>query len=254
MNVDVEKIIALVKSTKGLIHNQELREQVKKKGPGNYVTQVDMNVQTYLQRELNILVPEAEFMGEETGVRELRAESFWILDPVDGTANLVHGYQCSAVSLGLYSRGEVVLGIIYDPFREELFYAEKGKGAFLNGRPIHVAEEECLSETIVAVGTLPYYKDLGRKNFARLERIYTASEDIRRTGSAAIDLANTAAGRQGGYFEEILQPWDFAAGKLLVEEAGGRVTDFAGQPVDVTRPGSVLASNGKLHAELLSLL
>ena len=146
------------------------------------------------------------------------------------------------------------MGIIYDPFREEIFHAEKGKGSFRNGEPIHVAAAETLGDTIISIGTAPYQKELAHENFQKFERIFTKCQDIRRTGSAAMDLAYAACGRTGGFFEARLQPWDFAAGMLLVEEAGGKVTRFDGSRINPTEPGEILATNGKLHEELQRLL
>lgn len=248
------EIIELVKKTKVFVEDRGMADQIKTKGDADYVTLVDTRIQSFLFEELKKIAPQIQFLGEEDGFHEMTGDAFWILDPIDGTTNLIHDYKHSTVSLGLYRQGEIVLGIVYDPFREELFYAEKGKGSFCNGEPIHVSGAQSLSETIVGIGTAPYHKELAAENFARFQRVFEKSQDIRRTGSAAQELAYVAAGRTGAYFEKILQPWDFAAGLLLIQEAGGRVTDFQGKPVDPARPGSVLATNGPLHQELLGLL
>lgn len=180
----------------------------------------------------------------------MSGDTYWILDPIDGTTNLIHDYQHSVVSLALYNKGEIVLGVIYDPFREDVYYAQKGKGSFLNGSPIHVSDAETLRETIVTIGTSPYDRELTEVNFQRFQRVFERSQDIRRTGSAALDLAYVACGRTGGFFESLLSPWDFAAGMLLVTEAGGRVTNYAGESLNLLQRGSVIASNGKVHEEL----
>ena len=224
------------------------------KGPADYVTQVDTDIQGFLAKELGNLFPEIQFLGEEEGLHEMSGDTYWILDPIDGTTNLIHDYQHSVVSLALYEKGEITLGIVYDPFREDVYYAEKGKGSFLNGTPIHVSDAETLAETIIAIGTSPYDRELAKENFERIQRVFTKSQDIRRTGSAAMDLAYVACGRTGGFFEPRLSPWDFAAGMLLVAEAGGRVTDFAGEPLNLLKRGSVVASNGKVHDELRRLV
>lgn len=254
MSVEIREVMRLVRETKQFVENREMAGQVKVKGLADYVTQVDMQIQTFLRENLYELAPEIEFLGEEEGLHAMKGDTFWILDPIDGTTNLVHDYQHSTVSLGLYSKGEIILGVIYDPFREEMFHAEKGKGSFVNGRPIHVAEAKHLSETIISIGTAPYQKELAPKNFACFQRVFEKSEDIRRTGSAAMDLAYTAAGRIGGFFEARLQPWDFAAGMLLVKEAGGKITRFDGSEVNPVEPGEIVATNGKLHDELRALL
>jgi len=254
LNFDVNKVIDLVKQTKQFVENREMAGDVTVKGLADYVTKVDVGIQNFLREKLSELAPEIQFLGEEDGLHEMSGTTFWILDPIDGTTNLIHGYLHSAVSLGLCHKGEMVLGIIYDPFREEVFYGEKGKGSFLNNLPIHVSGAEHISETIIGAGSAPYQKELADKNFDRMKRVFCAAQDIRRTGSAAMELAYTACGRQGGYFEIILQPWDFAAGIIILEEAGGKITDFDGKPLQPAKAGSVVASNGKFHEELLALV
>ena len=252
--MDIRDVIELVKQAKPFIQNRDMADHIKVKGPADYVTQVDTNVQKFLSEKLYELAPQIQFLGEEEGLHAMSSDTFWILDPVDGTTNLIHDYQLSTVSLGLYEKGEIVMGVIYDPFREEVFHAEKGKGSFRNGEPIHVASAGTLEETIIAIGTAPYQKELAHENFQRFERIFMKCQDIRRTGSAAMDLAYTACGRIGGFFEARLQPWDFAAGMLLVEEAGGKITRFDGSAVNPVEPGGILATNGKLHEEIRKLL
>jgi len=237
--MEMQEIIALMKKTKTFVENRERAGHIKVKGPADYVTQVDTDIQ---------------FLGEEEGLHEMPGDTYWILDPIDGTTNLIHDYQHSVVSLGLYDRGEITLGVIYDPFREDVYHAQKGKGSFLNGKPIHVSDAAALEETIITIGTSPYDRELTGQNFKRFQSVFEKSQDIRRTGSAALDLAYVACGRTGGFFEALLSPWDFAAGMLLVTEAGGQVTDFAGGPLDLLRRGSVVATNGRIHEALRALL
>ena len=149
-------------------------------------------------------------------------------------------------------RDEIVMGIVYNPFHEEIFSAIKGKGSFLNGQPIKVSKAEKLSDTIIGLGTAK--RELADENFARFRRVFGACQNVRRIGSAALELAYTACGRQDGYFEIYLNPWDYAAGMLLVQEAGGIVTDFAGNPLNPREGGSVVGTNGNIHGELLKLL
>lgn len=252
--MELQEIIALVKETKAFVGNRERAGHIKTKGRADYVTQVDTDIQNFLARELGSRFPAIQFLGEEEGLHEMSGDTYWILDPIDGTTNLIHDYQHSMVSLALYEKGEITLGIVYDPFREEVYHAQKGRGSFLNGFPIHVSEAETLSETMIAAGTSPYDRELAEENFKRIRRVFDSAQDIRRTGTAAMDLVYVACGRTGGFFEPRLSPWDFAAGMLLVKEAGGQVTDFAGKPLDFSKRGSVVASNGKIHEELLRLL
>lgn len=250
--MDIQKIISLVTQTKSLIKNREMASHVKEKGIADYVTQVDIAVQDFLKKELFVLAPEIQFLGEEAGLQEMEADSFWILDPVDGTTNLMHDYQHSTVSLALCRQGEIVMGIVYDPFREDVFWAEKRKGSFLNGAPIHVSGAKTLSDTIIGLGIAK--RAQADENFARFLKVFKQSQDVRRLGSAALELAYTACGRQGGYFEGYLNPWDYAAGMLLIQEAGGEVTDFAGKPLDPRKGSSIVGTNGYIHTELLQLL
>lgn len=252
--MDLNEIITLVKKTKIYVENREKAGHVKVKGLADYVTQVDTDIQNFLSLELGRLFPGIQFLGEEEGLHTISGDTYWILDPIDGTTNLIHDYQHSVVSLGLYERGEITLGIVYDPFREDVYHAIKGGGSFLNGTPVHVSGSETLGETIVSIGTSPYYRELTEENFRRFQKVFAKSQDIRRSGSAALDLAYVACGRTGGFFEEILSPWDFAAGMLLVTEAGGRVTNFAGGSLNFAERGSVLATNGLIHEELRSLM
>ncbi len=250
----IQEVIELVKSVRPFVQNRERAGHIQVKGPADYVTQVDTDIQNYLSRKLNELAPGIQFLGEEEGLHEMDADTYWILDPIDGTTNLIHDYQHSVISLGLYDKGEITLGVIYDPFRDDVYYAQKGQGSFLNGSPIHVSDAGTLSETIVTIGTSPYDRELTKINFRRFQRVFEKSQDIRRTGSAALDLAYLACGRTGGFFESLLSPWDFAAGMLLVTEAGGKVTDYAGAPLNLLKRGSVVATNGKVHEQLRALM
>lgn len=250
--MDIQHIISLVKETKGIITNREMAAHVKEKGVADYVTQVDVAVQDFLKKALYTLAPDIQFLREETGLQRMDTDSYWILDPVDGTTNLMHDYQHSVVSLALCRQKEIVMGIIYDPFHDEIFSAVKGGGSFLNGKPIHVSSAHKLSETIIGIGTAK--RELAKENFARFLKVYENSQDVRRLGSAALELAYTACGRQGGYFEVYLNPWDYAAGMLLVQEAGGIVTDWNGNALDPAQGSQVAGTNGQVHEELLKLL
>lgn len=250
--MDIDKIIGLVKETRGIIMNREMAGHVKEKGLADYVTQVDCAVQDFLNTRLHDLYPSIGFLREETGLHQMTDEHYWILDPVDGTTNLMHDYQHSVVSLALCCHGEITMGIIYDPYHEELFSAIKGKGSFLNGKPIHVSDDTTLSDTIIGVGCTK--REPAKPNFDRFLKVYEEVQDLRRLGSAALELAYTACGRQGGYFEHHLYPWDFAAGILLVREAGGKITDWSGNDLGPATDSAVVATNSHIHSQLLNLL
>lgn len=201
---------------------RELTTISAKEGHANYVTNIDCMVQAFLEKALLQLLPGSQFIGEEKENAALTDAPTWIVDPLDGTTNLIHDYRMSAVSIALCENRQPVLGLIWQPYTREMFFAEKGRGAFLNDRPIHVASTP-FNEALVAFGTAPYNEELEETGIAMAAEFLHLCADIRRTGSAAMDLANLAAGRTDAYFEMRLKPWDYAAGSLIVQEAGGRI-------------------------------
>lgn len=250
----MNEIINLIRELKPLLMNRELSGSITEKGRADFVTAVDTSVQAKLSEELLKMYPDIGFMGEEGEHESVDLSGrIWILDPVDGTTNLIHDYRMSAVSLGLLDGGEPVMGIIYNPFTEELFCAEKGRGAYLNGKKIEVSSEKHIHNALIAFGTSPYDKQLADVNFRMIKEAYLRSGDIRRSGSAALDLAYTACGRIDGFFERNLKPWDYCAGICVVNEAGGRVTNMNGGAVTFDRNSDILASNGKIHYEMMGI-
>ncbi len=222
----------------------------------NMVTAYDVAVQNFLIREITAQIPDAFFFAEEkeNNAEDLKREYCFVIDPIDGTANFVHQYHRSAISVALFSRGEVVFAAVYDPYLDEMFSAVKGGGAFLNGTPICVSERD-MAHALTAFGTSPYYKDaLAKKSFRLAYEFYLHTGDIRRSGTAAIDLAYLAAGRNDIFFEGILSPWDIAAGSLLITEAGGNITTFEGTAIDFSKPSSVLAANKTLYGDAFQLM
>ena len=245
MKIDMNKLVALVKGTKQLLTDKQAVSQVTIKGASDYVTQVDFRVQEYLREQLYKEWPGIQFMGEEKDNSEIDFNGdIWILDPVDGTTNLIHDFRNSAVSLGLCSRGKMVCGVIYQPFSDEVFTAVKGEGAFLNGEPIHVSRAETMADSLISIGTTPYEHEYADRNFEIFKKVFLDCQDIRRIGSAAIELAYVACGRLDAFFEMNLKPWDYAAGLLLIEEAGGTVTGFQGEEPVPWEKGSIVGSNG----------
>lgn len=227
---------------------------VTKKGDINLVTEADLASEALIIERIKSYYPKHAILAEEAGNAVVADAGTWkwIIDPLDGTTNYAHGYPCFAVTLALEHEGEVVIGVTLDPTRDELFAAEKGRGATLNGKPIAVSSTDDLGNSLICTG-FPY--DFKRKDdFARhLTAFLMQSRGVRRDGSAAIDLAYVACGRFDGFWEEGLNPWDMAAGKLLVEEAGGWVTDYSGGAFDIYRP-PICASNGKIHNAMLAVL
>ena len=228
---------------------------VSKKGDINLVTEADLASEALIVERISSHFPKNSILAEEGGdvITVEGSDSFkWIIDPLDGTTNYAHGYPCFCVTLALEHDGEIVLGVTFDPTRDELFAAEKGQGASLNGRRITVSETEKLSESLIVTG-FPYdFKS--RPDFARhLNEFLYHSRGVRRDGSAAIDMAYVACGRYDGFWEEGLNPWDMAAGVLLINESGGQVTNYDGTPFSIYRP-PLCASNGRIHGEMLQVL
>lgn len=253
--INFDKIIEIVKDAAKLFADDTAAAHIKEKGLSDYVTEVDMKVQKTLYEKLFNLYPDIQFMGEEKENNDIDFEKpVWILDPVDGTTNLIHRFPGSCISLGLAFQKEVLAGIVYNPYYDELFFARKGHGAFLNGAPIHVHPAPLLSESLISAGTSPYRHDLTDSVFRQIQNVFLRAQDIRRIGSAAIELCYVACGRTDAYFELILKPWDFAAGMIILLEAGGKVTDYSGAPVSPEHSVSMLATNGRIHEELLEVL
>ncbi len=228
--------------------------QVSVKGPGNFVTAADHRAEKTLQTELAKARPGYSFLGEEGGRTEGTDKTHvWIVDPLDGTTNFMHGIPQFGISIALQREGTIVAGVVYNPILEELYTAERGKGAFLNDRRIRVAARSRLADAVIACG-LPH---LGRPGPARFRAEFAAVQEkvagLRRFGAAALDLAWVAAGRVDAYWERDLSPWDLAAGMLLVREAGGFVTDLEGRE-DALAAGDVIAGNEAIHRDLLRLL
>ena len=228
----------------------------EKFGDANYVTVFDVKVQNFLINEIKAIYPDAVFMAEEkeNDPEVLQAERCFIIDPIDGTTNFIRDYKQSSISLAMISKGEVILGIVYNPYLDELFSATANNGAFLNGKRINVSSR-AFSDAVVGYGTSPYYKDeLGIDTFDTAYSVFMKCADLRRTGSAAIDLANVAAGRIDGFFEMRLSPWDIAAGYLLIKEAGGVMTDYKGAELNFSSTSSVIAGSSAIYGELMKII
>ena len=173
---------------------------------------------------------------------------------MDGTTNLIHSFRHSAVSLALSEAGQILFGVVYNPYSGECFTARRRQGAFCNGSPIRVSSADRLEDSLLSVGTVPGRRELADTAFRQMRALYDACQDVRRTGCASLDLCWVACGRLDGYVELSLQPWDYAAGMLIVEEAGGRVTVLDGSPLSLSQGGPLLATNGQLHSALLTIL
>jgi myo-inositol-1(or 4)-monophosphatase len=223
------------------------------KGEINLVTEADRSSEEIITSRIKRLFPDHDIMAEEGTNVTRGAEYRWIIDPLDGTTNYAHGFPVFCVSMALQRMSQVILGVIYNPMLDELFVAQRGEGAFLQGRKIHVSHTKRLAEGFLGTG-FPYdVRENSRDALAYFDEMIPKAQAIRRAGSAALDLAYLAAGRFDGFWELRLNPWDTAAGWILVEEAGGLVTDFSGNPYVLESP-SIVGSNGVLHKELTEVL
>ncbi|MBC8185070.1 inositol monophosphatase [candidate division KSB1 bacterium] len=236
----------LIKNSLGTLSS----ENIQNKDVFDFVTNVDKESEQLIIDSIRKHFPDHEILAEESGKTGRKQVYRWIIDPLDGTTNFIHSYPNSAVSIALEENGTLILGVIYDPFRDELFYAEKGKGAFLNDRPIHVSKRSNLNQCLIATGFPFRNKDFLSLYWQVLSEIFLKVSGIRRTGSAALDLAHIACGRFDGFWELKLSPWDVAAGSVIIQEAGGKITDFAGENNHVWT-GNVIASNNLVHDFLL---
>ncbi len=239
----------------GRIQKEWLRKdkQVELKGAINLVTEVDRRCEQRIVGIIKKAFPDHNILTEETLMPELPSPYRWIIDPLDGTTNYAHGYPCFCTSIALELEGEIVLGAIYDPLLDELFTAQKGKGAFLNKERIAVSLTDQLTNALICTG-FPYdLRESPENNLDHFNDFIMKARAIRRDGAAALDLCYVAAGRFDGFWELKLNAWDVAAGKLLIEEASGRVTDFQGGPLDI-HGQQILASNGRIHGEMIRVL
>lgn len=239
-------------------HHIESDGSVKEKSgdAANLVTVYDVAVQDFLLSEIKKKITNATFIAEEkeNDPAVLQNEYCFIIDPIDGTANFAHEYRHSCISLAMFSHGEAVFCAVYDPYQNEMFSATKGQGAFLNGKRIHVADRDT-AHSIVAFGTSPYYKaTLGDVTFKICHELFLAFSDLRRCGSAALDLAYLAAGRNDVFFECVLSPWDIAGGALLITEAGGVITDMDGNAISYEKPSPVVAATPRVYDTVLQIV
>lgn len=248
----LETAVEIAREAGAMLANYfERRVAYELKGEFDLVTEADRASERLVVERLRAHFPSHSIVAEEGGGNEGTSEYRWYVDPLDGTTNFAHGFPVYNVTLGLERAGQMICGVIYDPERREMFSTERGAGAWLNNRRIHVSKTARLKEALLATG-FPSYKRHLSVNIHFYHQLAMVSHGVRRAGSAAIDLAWVACGRLEGFWEFGLNPWDMAAGMLLVEEAGGRVSDMQGGPAKVGSP-KLLADNGLVHDEILAL-
>ena len=250
----VQTIADIVRAAGQIILQADADKHVRRKSSKHdLVTRYDTQVQEFLCCALLDILPGAGFYGEEDdGDAVCLSGLHFIVDPIDGTTNFIKGLRRSCVSVALADGERIALGVIYNPYTDEMFTAEAGKGAFLNGEPIHASR--CgMDEAVVYAGASPYYPACYDETFHLARSLMGRCVDIRRSGSAALELCDVACGRAEAYFEALLSPWDYAAGSLIVQEAGGFATDIAGKPLQFAERSSLAAANPACFDELLRL-
>ncbi len=233
-------------------HGKSGEWEIYNKGIHDFVTEADKEIERFLVGSLQRLLPESGFLTEEKTVENQKRDWMWIIDPIDGTTNFIHGLYPVAVSVALQYQGQTVLGVVYEPGLDEMFYATE-KGAFLNGKPIRVSGEKKLEKSLIATGFPFKNYDKLREYMQSFEYLMFHTSGIRRLGSAATDLVYVACGRLDGFYEYGLSPWDVAAGAFIVEKAGGKISDFSAK-ADWLYGGEILATNGLIHNEFIMIL
>ena len=224
---------------------------IENKSPFDYVTEVDKISEQLIISSIKKYFPNHEILAEESGSYKNINTYRWLIDPLDGTTNFIHGNPHCSISIALQKEDQIILGVIYDPFRDELYYAEKGNGAYVSNKRIYVSKQEKLSSCLIATGFPFKCRHLLDQYWLVLSEIFMGISGIRRTGSAALDLAYVACGRFDGFWELKLSPWDVAAGAIIIEEAGGKITDFEGKN-NYIWTGNVVASNAIIHDFMMS--
>lgn len=231
------------------ISNWDRPRTIRHKGQRDLVTDTDLSIEAFLKKSLRDIVPGASFMAEESSRSLIPSGTCWIIDPVDGTTNFAHHFGDTATSVALWEDGKIVLGVVSSPIRGERYVAERGKGSWLNGQSIHVSDVSSCGDALVATG-FPYsiHEDMD-KVLQDMRILLDTTVGVRRCGSAALDMCFVACGSFDAYFEGWIKPWDIAAGWLLVEEAGGKISGRTGKPYEFNTP--ILASNGLIHNEMI---
>lgn len=245
----IDKVIEIVRDGSRLFKDKDFK--IHSKGTAsNNVTSVDLSMQAFLKERLMSLLDNCGFIGEESEDNDYRNSYLWIVDPIDGTANFIRDIGFSAISVALVKDNIPLLGVVYNPYRDEMFYAEKGKGSYLNGKPIKVSERD-LEHSIFCTAMSLYNKDFAKPCFNIIEKVYGECEDIRRIGSAALELVYLACGRVDLYFEIRVFPWDFAAAEVIIREAGGYVGTIGYEKTVFDRPIPLICANTKQNYEYL---
>lgn len=256
MNKEKKVLITCLKTAARVVKKNFGKVGYRLKAKANLVTLADEASQNAILKIIRQNFPEHNYLAEENGIKKTNSPYTWVIDPIDGTTNFAHTLPQCSISIALFYKDEPVLGGVMNPISGELFMAQKGKGATLNGKKIHVSRVKNLEQSLLVTG-FPYNRfNRMPELLARFERFLLACHDVRRLGSAALDLCFVAAGRLDGYWEDNLNPWDVGAGILILQEAGGKITDYQGKKYKklADHGATILASNGKIHNQMLKLI
>jgi len=252
--LDIATLAATTAGNVLLKYQDNLKAITEKGRPGDLVTEADKEAEAQILELLQRHVPDHAILAEESGqLGNEKSPYLWAIDPLDGTTNYAHGYPVSAVSIGLLIEGVPQVGVVYNPFTNELFQAAKGLGATLNARPLHVSSTAKLEQSLLVTGFAYDRRETNDNNYAEFCHLTHLTQGVRRSGSAALDLTAVACGRLDGYWERGISSWDIAAGIVLLKEAGGKVTAYDGSPFNI-ESGRILATNGHLHDSLSQAL
>ena len=252
MLMEYEKIIELVKEASLFVFDKDLRNSVSMKGEADFVTAVDLKISSYIKEKLQILTPGIGFMSEEEDA-ELVSKR-WILDPIDGTTNLVYDYNMSSVSLAYFDGTNIVFGVIYNPYNKDLFVAKLGEGAYLNGNKLEIAPDREIENCLIEFGAGSTKKQYTEESFEIAKEVFSSCLDIRRICSSALAIAYVAAGKLNGYFERSIKPWDYAAATLLLKECGCKVSDWDGKEIQYNNSSSFVCGTPKAYEFLMSVI
>ncbi|MBN1154998.1 inositol monophosphatase [candidate division KSB1 bacterium] len=252
--VEIARIAALEAGKIIISATTELHTiEIENKVDFDFVTEIDKKSEAKILELIHSHFPDHSIMAEESGKNTIKSDYKWIIDPLDGTTNYIHGFPFFSISISLLKYDEIIMGVVYDPLRKELFHAEKDRGAYLNDRPIHVSLETNPARCLIGTGFPFKHKNYISDYLKSFRAVFDHVSGIRRPGSAAIDLAYVACGRLNGFWEAKLSPWDISAGILLIKEAGGIVTDFSGRDTFLTS-GEMVTANPYIHNFLLSII
>lgn len=251
----LQDILPIVREAGEIILRREGAASIRTKAAQDFVTEVDFQIQSFINGRLCESWPDIQFMGEEKDNSDIDfSRPYWVLDPIDGTTNFIHDFHASVISLALVMDHDPIFGVVYNPSTGEEFTGIRDGGAYLNGEPIRVSTVPSLSEALVFVGTAPYRRNEMDENFRRIQRVYLSAHDIRRFGCTALELCYIACGRADGQFEFGTKPWDIAAGWLILREAGGEVVSVWGGNPPLDRESAIVSTNGSFTEELRKLM